>query len=72
MTSENGAPAVIPTYAEGHPTNNSPEGHTSTTQVEITPQQLYNNDKNMTPSLRKLYIKDEQLKQDWPYLKGTI
>jgi hypothetical protein len=55
MTSEHGAPEVIPTSDDAHPTNNSPEGRTTTTQVEITPQQLYSNDKNMMPPPKILH-----------------
>jgi hypothetical protein len=58
MTSEHGTTAVIPTSANAHTTTNSPEGRTSTPQVEIIPQQLDSN--NTNSPLRKLYIKDEQ------------
>jgi hypothetical protein len=47
--------AVIPTYDNAHPTNNSHEGRTSATQVKITPQQLHSNDTNMTPPPKILH-----------------
>jgi hypothetical protein len=59
MTSEHGTPEVIPTSDNDHTTNNSPEGSTSTTEVEIYPQQLDCNGTNTTPPLQKIYIKDD-------------
>jgi hypothetical protein len=53
MTSEHGTPEVIPTTSNSHTTNNSTEGRTSTTQVEITPQQLDCNGKNTAPPSKK-------------------
>jgi hypothetical protein len=73
VASENGAPVVIPTYNEARTTNNSPEGRTSTAEIEIAHRQLDTNDTNTPPPpLQKFYIKDEQLQQEWTYLKSTI
>jgi hypothetical protein len=54
MTSENGTAAFIPTSDYAHTTNNSPEGRTSTTQVEITPQQLDSKTQTRTPPPPKI------------------
>jgi hypothetical protein len=50
VASENGAPAGMPTSAEAHVTNTSPEGWTSTAEVEINHQRLDSNGRSFGPN----------------------